>query len=83
MDQLHCTQCGARISDRRVKARAATLAQAKRQERKGGRPTVLHPCPWCGLQFGFRALREHRPLCPQKPEARGGRPRKSVQTLKK
>lgn len=28
------------------------------------RAKVLKPCPKCGLEFGARELRQHRPVCP-------------------
>jgi hypothetical protein len=34
-----------------------------------GRPKVTHKCPFCGLPFGGRELREHKPRCPEKPRA--------------
>lgn len=27
----------------------------------------LSACPWCGQQFGVRAMRVHRPQCAAKP----------------
>ena len=32
-----------------------------------GRDRVLRSCPFCGEQFGGRALRAHKPRCPKKP----------------
>ena len=39
---------------------------AKRPEGVGGRPKVNYPCPHCGLEFGARELRKHRPRCPRR-----------------
>ena len=34
---------------------------AKRETRAG--PTIMRPCPKCGVEFGAREMRKHKPRC--------------------
>lgn len=43
------------------------LARRQAAQRRSFKPKVMHACPWCSQEFGFRDLRSHRPNCPQNP----------------
>ena len=53
------------LSDEDLHAEAARRRQAKRKTFAGASP-VLRPCPYCGDEFGARAMREHTPQCPKR-----------------
>lgn len=45
---------------------AARQLQAMRKHRRGGRPKVMHPCPYCRLQFSATDIRKHLTECPER-----------------
>jgi len=37
---------------------------AARKTKSGGRPPVMHRCPYCREKFSARDVRTHKPICP-------------------
>jgi hypothetical protein len=54
----NCPHCKHELSDDWIKAAHSRVAG-----RRGGRPRVSRPCPYCREKFGARELREHIPQC--------------------
>jgi hypothetical protein len=54
----NCPHCKHELSDDWIKAAHSRVAG-----RRGGRPQVSRPCPYCKKEFGARDLREHMPRC--------------------
>ena len=50
------------IPEDALKSEWARRSVARRQKAVGP-PKVLHPCPKCGVKFGVRDLRKHKPRC--------------------
>jgi hypothetical protein len=48
----------AEVGRRRVAVRPADSGH--------GKPKVLRPCPDCGIKFGAREMKAHRPRCPKR-----------------
>lgn len=59
----NCPHCKHELSDDWIKAAHSRVAG-----RRGGRPQVLRPCPYCREKFGARDLREHIPQCDKAPK---------------
>ena len=48
---------------------AVVLADAAKIEREDrGRPKVMRPCRWCGVEFGARGMITHLRHCDKKPK---------------
>src|SRR5437667_3526052 len=58
-----CPHCKHELSDDWIKAAHSRVAG-----RRGGRPQVSRPCPYCKEKFGARELREHIPRCDKAPK---------------
>jgi hypothetical protein len=44
----------------------SAAARLRRARQSPPTPEKLEPCDFCGVEFGVRRMREHRPICPQK-----------------
>jgi hypothetical protein len=62
-DGENCPYCKHELSDDWIKAAHSRVAG-----RRGGRPRVLRPCPYCRKKFSARDLREHIPQCDKAPK---------------
>ena len=57
---MNCPKCGAEIPDEAVQSRAATLSQAARKVRRGGRPLSAVRCPCGRYTVKMAVVRHHR-----------------------
>jgi heterodisulfide reductase subunit B len=56
------------MAKRNISAKAAKHLQSLRKNRRGGRPAVMTPCPYCEVKFNAADFRKHLPRCPAKPK---------------
>jgi hypothetical protein len=47
----------------------SVAARLRRARQAPPTPEKLEPCDFCGAEFGVRRMREHRPICAQRPAA--------------
>src|SRR5437868_2303453 len=66
----NCPYCKHQLSDDWIKAAHSRVAG-----RRGGRPRVSRPCPYCREKFGARELREHVPRCDKSPKRQDSKSR--------
>lgn len=61
-DAERCPHCDKVLTDAWIRAAHSRIAG-----RSGGRPVVLHACPFCKAEFGSREFRKHIPRCTKNP----------------